>query len=285
MIKRGSETILFDCGEGSQQQMMRASGNTNFRVKAIFITHWHADHFLGILGLLQTLSFYGRTDDLTIYGPQGIHEYIGNIRALSGKLKFSLEGTEMRDGSTEVFSGYTITAFKTRHRITGIGYALTEEDRHGKFNREAAIALGVPIGPLFSRLQTGESVRVNKEGEEITIYPEQVIGEKRAGRKLVYTGDTRPMYNSAPQFLSGADLLIHDATYIDKDNDRAEEFFHATASDAGKAGRVLYAKRLALVHISSRYTHTIDHVREAKNEFDGEIIAPYDLDYLDIPYS
>ncbi len=285
MIRRGSETILFDCGEGSQQQMMRASGNTNFRVKAIFITHWHADHFLGILGLLQTLSFYGRTEDLIIYGPLGIHEYVEYIRILSGKLRFLIRGREMSDGRTENFSGYSVTAFKTHHRIIGIGYTLIEEKRPGKFDREAAIALGVPIGPLFSCLQAGEPVNVKHEDEEITIFPQQVMGEMRTGRKIVYTGDTRPMYNSAPESLTGADLLIHDATYIDKDKVRAEEFFHSTASEAGKVGRFLKAKRLALVHISSRYTQTADHVREAESEYEGEILAPYDLDYLEIPYS
>jgi ribonuclease Z len=283
MVRRGSDTLLFDCGEGAQQQMMRA--RTGFTVNAVFITHWHADHFLGVFGLVQTLSFMGRTGGLTIYGPPGVHEFAGLVRQLSRTtLRFPIESVEMGDGSVVRFGGYAVHAFATSHGIQSIGFVLAEEGRPGRFNRERAVALGVNPGPLFGRLQRGETVRITRDGEETEVHPGDVMGPPRAGRKICYTGDTRPVEDRIRGLAGGADLLIHDATFDDRDRERAEEVHHSTAGEAGAAAAALGVKTLALVHISPRYTATAGHVEDAKRSFPGEVIAPSDLTLIEIPF-
>jgi len=283
MVRRGSDTILFDCGEGTQQQMMRA--RTGFTVNAIFITHWHADHFLGTFGLVQTLSFMGRTEPLTLYGPPGVHEFAGMVRQLCrNTLRFPIESVEMREGSTVQFGGYTVHAFATLHGIQSIGFLLAEAMRPGRFNRERAIALGVRPGPLFGKLQRGEAVRLTRDGQEIEVRPEDVMGPPRPGRKICYTGDTRPVEDRISDIAGGADLLIHDATFDDRDHERAAEVHHSTAGEAGAAAAALGAKTLALVHISPRYTSTGGHVEDAQRYFSGEVIAPPDLTMIEITY-
>jgi ribonuclease Z len=161
MVKHGSRTLLFDCGEGAQQQMMRA--RTGFAIDAVFITHWHADHFLGIFGLTQTLSFMGRTEPLPIYGPDGVHEFAGLLRQLSRfNLGFPIQSHEIREGSTVRFDGFSVTAFSNQHGIQGIGLVMAEDERPGRFNRDRAVELGIPPGPLFGKLQRGEIVRSRK---------------------------------------------------------------------------------------------------------------------------
>ena len=163
MIRRGTDTLLFDCGEGAQQQMMRA--RCGFTVDAIFVTHWHADHFLGIFGLVQTMSFNGRTEPLTIYGPNWVHEFVETIKKISRfNLKFTLDSVELSDGSWVRFNGYTVTGFAVSHGMPALGYVLEEDPRPGRFDREHAIELGVPPGPLFGRLQRGETITVTKDG-------------------------------------------------------------------------------------------------------------------------
>ena len=283
MIKRGPDTLLFDCGEGAQQQMMRA--RTGFLVDAIFITHWHADHFLGIIGLVQTLSFTGRKAPLTIYGPEWVHEAVAGIRQVSRfNVKFPLESVLLSHGSTVRFTGYTVTAFATTHGMESLGYVLEEDPRPGRFDRERAISLGVPPGPLFGRLQRGETVCIVKEGTGTDITPEQVMGPSRPGRKVVYTGDTRPVHHRIGQFAKNADLLIHDSTYDDAEADRAREVFHSSAGEAGEAAAELNAAVLALVHISSRYTGTGTHIKDAGRKYAGGIIAPSDLEMWEIPF-
>ena len=192
MIRRGTDTLLFDCGEGAQQQMMRA--RCGFTVDAIFVTHWHADHFLGIFGLVQTMSFNGRTGPLSIYGPVWVHEFVETIKKISRfNLKFTLDSVELSDGSWVRFDGYTVTGFSVSHGMPALGYVLEEDPRPGRFDRERAIELGVPPGPLFGRLQRGETIRVTKDGQEREVQPSDVMGAPRPGRKIVYTGDTRPV--------------------------------------------------------------------------------------------
>ena len=283
MIKRGPDTLLFDCGEGAQQQMMRA--RTGFLVDAIFITHWHADHFLGIIGLVQTLSFTGRKAPLTIYGPEWVHEAVAAIRQVSRfSIKFPLESVLLSHGSSVRFTGYTVTAFSTIHGMESLGYVLEEDPRPGRFDRERAISLGVPPGPLFGRLQRGETVCIVKDGTGTDITPEQVMGPSRPGRKVVYTGDTRPVHHRIGSFAGNADLLIHDATYDDAEADRAREVFHSSAGEAGEAAAGLNAAVLALVHISSRYTGTGTHIKDAGRKYAGGIIAPSDLEMWEIPF-
>jgi ribonuclease Z len=283
MIRRGSDTILFDCGEGAQQQMMRA--RTGFSVNAIFLTHWHADHFLGTFGLVQTLSFMGRTEPLAIYGPPGVHEFAGMVRQLSRTtVRFPIEAVEMLGGSSVRFNGYAVHAFSTLHGIQSLGFVLAEDGRPGRFDRERAVSLGVRPGPLFGRLQRGETVRVTRDGVEVEVHPGEVMGPPRAGRRICYTGDTRPVADLIADIAGGADLLIHDATFDDRDRERAFEVHHSTAGEAGAAAAALGVRTLALVHISPRYTSTAGHIEDARRHFSGEIIAPPDLTMIEITY-
>lgn len=283
MIRRGSDTILFDCGEGAQQQMMRA--RTGFTVDAIFITHWHADHFLGIIGLVQTLSFNGRKEPLTIYGPEWVHDFVTELRHLCRfNIKFPVLSEELVHGVSVPFEGYEVKAFATDHGMESLGYALVEDPRPGRFDRERAIALGVPPGPLFGRLQRGEPVSMVQDGVTVSITPEQVMGPPRPGRTVVYTGDTRPVIKDLLAVVDHADLLIHDATYDDAALERAREVFHSTSGEAGDIAVRLSADTLALVHISSRYTSTASHIRDATKRFCGKVIVPDDLYMFEIPF-
>jgi ribonuclease Z len=283
MIRRGSDILLFDCGEGAQQQMMRAK--TGFTVNAIFVTHWHADHYLGIFGLIETMAFNGRTESLMIYGPSGVNVFVEVIHRLIPRMPFVLSAVEIVDGDVVLFDGYSVIAFKTYHGIESVGYVLEEDMRLGRFDREGAIALGVPPGPLFGKLQRGESVRIVRGDEEIIISSKQVMGNLRRGRKIVYTGDTRPVRNKN-DLLNGADLLIHEAMFDEEEgSSRAKEVWHSTAREAGMVAATVHPKILALVHFGSRYTSTASHLRDAKEFFDGEIIAPTDLSVIEIPFS
>ncbi|MDN5340737.1 MAG: ribonuclease [Euryarchaeota archaeon] len=285
LIRRGSDTLLFDCGEGTQQQMMRA--RTGFTVNAIFVTHWHADHFLGIFGLVETLAFMGRTEPLSIYGPPWVGEFVDLVQRISRHTRsFSVTAHTLEHGSVVPFNGYTVRAFATLHGIPGLGYVLEEDERPGRFNRERAIELGVPPGPLFGRLQRGEEVRIVRDGVETVIRPADVMGEPRPGRKIVYTGDTRPLHDlpDVAALIRDADLLIHDATFDDQEGDRAREVLHSTAGEAGEAATALSARMLALIHISSRYASTANHIRDAKRQYEGDVILPADLAVQEIPY-
>jgi ribonuclease Z len=283
MIRRGTDTILFDCGEGAQQQMMRA--RCGFTVDAIFVTHWHADHFLGIFGLVQTMSFNGRTEPLTIYGPVWVHECVETVKKIGRfNLKFALDSVELSEGSWVRFNGYTVTAFAASHGLPALGYVLEEDPRPGRFDRERAIELGVPPGPLFGRLQRGETVKATKDGQDREVLPSDVMGAPRPGRKIVYTGDTRPVIPALLAHGKDADLLIHDATYDESEKKRAAEFYHATAAQAGQAAAAANARVLALTHISSRYTDTSGHAAEAKAAFAGTVIIPDDLFMFEITY-
>jgi len=283
MIRRGSDTLLFDCGEGAQQQMMRS--RCGFIVNAVFITHWHADHFLGLFGLVQTMSFNGRTEPLTIYGPEWVHECVTIIRQVARfNLKFSLESVELVQGSWVRFDGYTVTAYAAKHGLPALGYVLEEDPRPGRFNREQAIGLGVPPGPLFGRLQRGETIRLGSGNEAREIRPGQVLGHPRPGRKIVYTGDTRANYMGIRDIASDADLLIHDATYDESEAERGAEFYHATAAQAGEAASVLNARILVLVHTSPRYPDAQAHISDAKKKFSGSVIAPDDLDMIEVGF-
>jgi ribonuclease Z len=283
MIRRGSDTLLFDCGEGAQQQMMRA--RCGFTVDAIFVTHWHADHFLGIFGLVQTMSFNGRTEPLTIYGPEWVHEFVSILKTVARfNLKFPLESVELATGSWVRFNGYTITAFAVSHGMPALGYILEEDPRPGRFNRELAISLGVPPGPLFGRLQRGETIRIGSGSDCREVQPGQVLGPARPGRKIVYTGDTRAVHERIRDIANDADLLIHDATYDESEAGRGDEFYHATARQAGEAASVLRARTLVLVHTSSRYVDATAHINDAKSAFAGPIVAPDDLDMIEVPF-
>lgn len=283
MIRRGSDTLLFDCGEGAQQQMMRA--RTGFTVDAIFITHWHADHFLGIIGLVQTLSFNGRKDPLPVYGPGWVHEFVAGLGQICRfNVKFPVLAEELTHGSLIRFNGYSVMAFSTNHGLESLGYALVEDERPGRFDRERAVSLGVKPGPLFGRLQRGETVTVTRDDLTVEVHPGDVMGPRRPGRTVVYTGDTRPVIREITSVTDQADLVIHDATYDDSEIERARDVFHSTSGEAGDVALGLSAGTLALVHIDSRYTGTASHIRDAAKRFCGNVIAPDDLDMLEIPF-
>ena len=278
-VRRESELFLFDCGEGTQQQMMRAK--TGMKITAIFITHFHADHVLGIPGLLQTLSLQGRTEPLEIYGPKGVRRFLYHLLSLGYASKnFDVKAIELQHGDVIRRQNYEIRAFKTEHNIRSIGYVLEEAMRPGKFNRERAIELGLKPGPLFSKLQHGESVFVN--GREIR--PEDVLGPPRPGRKIVYTGDTRPC-ESVIQAAENADILIHDGSLAEAEKELAIEYMHSTVTEAAEVAAQANVRKLILTHISARYDEEDAKKleEEAKKIFPNTIIAS-DLMTIDVKY-
>lgn len=278
---REGEEFLFDCGEGTQRQMMRFG--TGFSISRIFLTHIHGDHVLGLPGLLQTMDFNDRVDPLTIHTPQGTASNVrGLVTALGTRTGFPLEIEEVSAGAVvHLGEDYEIRTFPTDHRTRSVGYALIEDERKGRFDRERAEELGVPVGPKFGRLHEGEPVELE---DGTVVEPEQVVGPPRPGRRVVYTGDTRPADRTA-EIAEGADLLIHDATFGDDWADRAGETGHATAREAaGIAGRA-DATRLALTHISSRYASDVSRLeREAREAFGGEAFVAEDGQRIEVPY-
>lgn len=271
--------MLFDCGEGTQQQMMRAK--TGMKLTSIFITHFHADHFLGIPGLIQTMSFNGRTEPLDIYGPRWTKQLVRLLIELGYyKLGFQIVPHELEGGDVIDRGDYIVRAVATDHGVPSLGYVLEEKKRTGRFNRERAIELGIPVGPLFSKLQKGEPVTINGR----VIMPSDVVGAGRPGRKLVYSGDTRPCESLAKES-EGADLLIHDGTLADELHDWALETKHTTAGEAAQLARKARVKQLVLTHISSRYSESTEMLlRDAKNIFENVKIANEFME-IEIPLS
>ncbi|HUV02613.1 MAG TPA: ribonuclease Z [Desulfobacteria bacterium] len=258
-MNRKGELLLFDCGEGAQQQMMRAK--TGMKISAIFITHFHADHVLGIPGLLQTMALQGREEPLEIYGPRYVDKFLHHLLALgyAGR-SFEVKAIELQPGDVVRRNGYTIRTVKTEHNVVSIGYVLEEDMRPGRFNRERAIALGIKPGPLFARLQSGRSVIV----DDTEIKPEQVLGPPRPGRKIVYTGDTRPC-ESVIEASKDADLLIHDSTLSVETQEYAIDYMHSTALEAAEVAKQAEVRKLILTHLSARYSD-LEGARKLKEE-------------------
>ncbi|HID28096.1 MAG TPA: ribonuclease Z [Methanosarcinales archaeon] len=278
IVNRKGELLLFDCGEGTQQQMMRAKTGMN-KLTSIFITHLHADHVLGIPGLIQTMLFQARKKPLTIYGPYPIENFFRLLIAMGYyKPKFEIIVKELSPQDIIKREEYVIHAFKTEHKVPSLGYALIENQRRGRFNREKAIELGVKPGPLFAKLHSGESVFVN--GKEIK--SEQVVGKPRPGRKMVYTGDTRPC-SAVLNASKNADLLIHDSTFTSDILDWAKETMHSTAAEAAELAKAAKVRQLVLTHISSRYPDTSQLLKEAKSIFNHVCIAKEMMEIV-IPY-
>lgn len=277
IVNRAGELLLFDCGEGTQQQMMRARTGMK-ALSSIFITHFHADHMLGIPGLIQTMSFQGRTEALNIYGPHQVQEFVNLLCALNYyKPHFEINAITLEPGEIIKKDGYSIHVVRAIHSVPSIAYALIEDERVGRFDREKAIQLGVKPGPLFSRLHRGGSVNL---GNRIVL-PEQVVGKARPGRKIVYTGDTRPC-KEIIDIASDADLLIHDATLANDQQAWAQESMHSTAEEAARVAKEANVSRLALTHISSRYSDdTSILLQEAKAVFDDVVVAE-DLMVIDV---
>ena len=276
LVRRGGDRILIDCGEGTQRQMLR-SGAGLVDVEEILLTHCHADHFLGLPGLLKTFGLRGRETPLRLYGPAGLVALLATMHPVIGRLPFPLERTELRPGDELPHDGYRIAAFETDHGVRSLGYALVEDERPGRFDLAAARRLGVPEGPMFGRLQHGESVTLDS-GE--TIAASDVVGPSRPGRRIVFSGDTRPcrpLFDAAV----GADLLIHEATFTEEEHERAAETGHTTARQAAQLARDAGVHLLALTHISTRYLGR-EIAAEARTEF-AETVVPRDFDSIDLP--
>ena len=281
LANREGDRLLFDCGEGTQRQMMRFG--TGFGVSHLFVTHLHGDHVLGIPGLVQSWDFNDRERPLAIHVPPGGKGHVESLVGAAGhRPGFPVRVSETSPGSVALDADdYEVRAFETEHRTASMGYALVEDDRPGRFDRERAEELGVPVGPKFGRLHGGESVEL-EDGR--VIRPEQVVGDPRPGRRLVYTGDTRPV-EATVAAAERADLLIHDATFADDEDGRARSTGHATAREAGEIAARAGARRLALTHISSRYAGDASRLAaEAAEAFDGESFVASDGQIVDVPY-
>lgn len=271
LIRAGGDRILVDCGEGAQRQMQRSTGLV--QVDDLYITHFHADHYLGVPGLLKTYELNGRETPLRIFGPPGLEELFTALRRIMGKVSYPLELVELSGSSPVRFETYEIRPFEVEHRVRAFGYALVEDERPGRFDPQEAERLGVEPGPDFARLQAGESVN--------GVEPAQVMGEARTGRKVVITGDTEPCELSLIA-AHEAELLVHEASFADDEAQRAHETKHSTARQAAKLASDADVRMLALVHISSRY-HVGAVLDEAREEFPGAV-APRDYDVIEIPF-
>ena len=275
LVRRGGDRLLFDCGEGTQRQLLRSVGL--LELEEIFISHFHADHFLGLPGLLKTFSLRGRDHPLTIYGPPRLGALFDAMLPVMGKTAFEVRIVELEPNQELWRDGYRVAAFAVEHRVLAYGYALIEEERPGRFDEERARELGVTPGPDFGRLQEGETV-TGSSGE---VRPEQVLGEPRRGRKVVIAGDTAPAEMTAV-VAHGADLLVHEATFSIEDAERARETGHTTARDAAELAKRAEVRLLALNHISQRYAGP--ELRDEAREIFPNTIVPRDFDRVEIPF-
>lgn len=276
VVKRKNEVLMFDCGEGVQRQMIRASVGFHRKMK-VFITHMHGDHVLGLPGMLQTMSLLDRQQKLDVYGPVGIKAFVEAISAtVQFVLTFPIEIHEIKDeGVICQEKEYEVKAAQTDHVIPSLAYALIEKPRPGRFNPKKAETLGVPEGPLWSKLQRGEKVKT-LTGR--VVKPEQVVGAPRPGRKIVYSGDTRPI-EGLLRLAEDADLLIHESTFDDELLDKAIEDGHSTPSQAAETAKKAKVKKLILTHLSSRYKNPQSLLEQARKIFSNVAIAE---DFMEI---
>jgi ribonuclease Z len=270
LVQRKGEQLMFDCGEGVQRQMIKAKAGFHRKMK-VFVTHMHGDHVLGLPGLMQTMALLDRERKLEVYGPPGIKRFIEVIReTVQFALAFPVEIHEIEEtGVVCEEEEYAVKTVWAKHAIPSLAYALVEKPRPGKFYPEKAKALGVPEGSLWSKLQRGHKVKL-PDGR--VVKPEQVVGPSRAGRKIVYTGDTRP-FRDLVKFAAGADLLIHDATLDDALAERAAEDGHSTPSQAAENAKKAHVKHLILTHISARYKNPKTLLAQAQKIFENTVVA------------
>jgi ribonuclease Z len=272
LVRLGGDRILFDCGEGTQRQLTRSIGLLD--MECVFITHFHADHWLGLPGMLKSFALRDREQPLTIYGPRGLSELMGVMRIVYGRLPYDLEIVELEPAETVERDGYLIAAVPVSHRApNAFGYAIVEHARPGHLDAELAEQLGVKPGPDFGRLQRGETVG--------GVLPEQVMGPEREGRKIVLSGDTEPC-EALKIAAHEADLLVHEATFTEEDADRARETAHSTARQAAELARDAQVRALALTHISTRYAG--GQVRDEARAVFADTEAPRDFDTIEVPF-
>lgn len=277
LVRRGGERLLVDCGEGTQRQLLRSSVGL-VDLTDVFLTHFHADHYLGLPGMLKTFALRGRDVPLTVYGPPGLRDLFGSLRRIFGRLTYPLELVELRAGDRVERNGYAIAAFPVTHGVSAVGYALVEAPRPGRFDVATAEALGVPVGPERGALQRGESVTL-ADGRVVT--PDAVLGPARAGRTVVLAGDTAPS-EMVREVARGADLLVHEATFCEDEADRAADVQHSTARAAAEIARDAGVGLLALTHLSPRYFGR-EVAEEARAVF-PETVVPRDFDIIEVRF-
>jgi ribonuclease Z len=271
-VQLGKDVILLDCGEGTQRQFMRS--NVSFMsTRWIFITHFHGDHFLGLPGLIQSMNLNDRKRPIDIYGPSGTEELMGFLlNAGHFAAGYEIISHDIGPGDKIALDGFTVLVSLADHTVPSLSYAIVENDRPGRFDIKKAKELGIPEGPLFRELQQGRSITLKGK----SIWPSQVLGPSRKGRKIVYTGDTRPS-KEIIHLSKDADLLIHEATLLSSEIETATDFGHSTAKDAAEIAKTANARRLALIHCSPRYKDLNVLVDEASEIFPN-VFAPLDLE-------
>ena len=279
-IHREGETLMFDCGEGTQRQMMR--WGVSFALADIFFTHLHADHILGVIGLIRTMALQGRTEPLTLWGPRGSSRVLKRAEALGfERSTFPVEIVELEPETALKRDGYEIVPFEVDHRgSTSIGYALVEATRKGRFDPEHAVALGIPEGPLWGQIHRGQAVTL-PDGR--VIEPSVLVGPTRPGRHVVITGDTRPCAATV-EHARGADLLIHEATFGDEEAERATETGHSTAREAAGVAHAAGVRRLVITHFSARYSRDASSLATEAREVFVETLVGRDGMEIDVPF-
>ena len=271
LVRRGGDRILFDCGEGTQRQLVSSVGLTD--LDEIFITHFHADHWLGLPGLLKTFDLRARERPLAIHGPPGLKEFVILGLRVAGRVRYELDLVELEPGDVLERDGYKIAPVAVSHRAAAFGYLLYEDKRPGAFDPDAATRLGLTPGPEFGRLQRGETIR--------GVTPDQVLGPPRPGRKLVISGDTRPT-ETVRVAAQGAEVLIHEATFAEEELERAAETGHSTAAQAATVAREADVTMLALTHFSTRYPPSV--LRDEARAVFSATVLPRDFDTIEIPF-
>jgi ribonuclease Z len=278
LVRRGGERLLIDCGEGTQRQLLRSVAGLP-DLDLVLLTHFHADHVLGLPGMLKTFSLRSRDAPLTIYGPRGLNALMSSLARVVGRLTYDLELVELADGDAVERDGYRIEPFATDHGVPSLGYALCEHIRPGRFDAEAATALGVPFGPLCGALQRGDDVTLD---DGTTVTAAQVMGAPRPARRIALSGDTRPCPGTL-EAAAGADLLVHEATFLEDEADRAQETGHSTARQAAELARSAQVSLLALTHLSTRYTG--GQIRDEARDLFGATVVPRDFDLIELPFA
>ena len=267
-LEKEGEILMFDAGEAAQIAYMKSGLGWNKKMK-LFVTHLHGDHCVGILGLLQTMSMQNRTESLEIFGPKGIDEFLAaNIKVLNFGLPFSILINIINEGKIFENKKYMIHTVKANHSITAFSYLFEEKDKPGRFNVQKAKELGIPEGELWNKLQNGEEITNN----ETTIKPEQVLGEKRPGKKIGISGDTMPT-KKLEEFFYQCDYLVFDSTFIEEEKQRALDTCHSTAKQAAELGKNAEVKNLILTHFSARYKDELQHKMEAEKIHNSVITA------------
>jgi ribonuclease Z len=272
LVRRGGDRILFDCGEGTQRQLVSSVGLAE--LSEVVLTHFHADHWLGLPGMLKTFDLRGRERPLRVSGPAGLREFMTLAMRLAGRVRFPLELVEVHPGDVLERDGYRIAPVQVAHRGPALAYVLYESERPGEFDPAAAVRLGLTPGPEFGRLTRGETVR--------GIEPEQVMGPPRPGRKVVISGDSGPC-ESLRIAAHGADVLVHEATFAEEERDRAVQTGHSTASDAASLARDAEVMLLALTHFSTRYT--VSTLRDEARAIFPKVVVPRDFDTIEVPFA